>query len=181
MRITITILVALSLLACAEDPGFMATRPAWQPAERPIGVCTHSYTGQQRDSQDAYDAVRYAIATINSRLDFDIYATSETGCGVSITVGVPAEQGWVDPGGAAVISAGTSGIRCTVVTANTGTGELLQLTLQHELGHCLGLAHDPWEGSIMRRVQVPTPDREFPPWISDSDRRLIRATYNHGH
>jgi len=63
------------------------------------------------------------------------------------------------------------------VATHREAGELLNLTIHHELGHCLGLAHDDFEQSIMRREQSPTPWGQLPPWISDDDRALVRSLY----
>ena len=74
----------------------------------------------------------------------------------------------------------TNGQRqCLVTTNNTGTVDMLDLVLQHELGHCLGLAHDDYTESIMyggagRALRVTS---GFPPHISDSDRELLRHQF----
>jgi predicted Zn-dependent protease len=67
---------------------------------------------------------------------------------------------------------------CEVWTMNVvGPNDLEWLTTYHEMGHCLGLAHDDYEQSIMHPVQRPTADATIPPWISDYDRDLLRERY----
>ncbi len=167
-------LVALLLIGCVE-PGFMSTMPHWRADEQPLQICVDGYAEPPN-----LELASRVVRTINDRLGFKIYAITPTraDCVVIATFGVPAERGWMDPGGDARISTTLeSGVRCEISTANTGTNELLFYTFEHELGHCLGLAHDDWNGSIMRRTQISTPDRQFGPWISDFDRQLIRDRY----
>jgi len=155
----------------------MLTRPHWAEGEEPLAVCSSAYIG---DSAGARKMTSDAIGTINQRLGFKLYTAADVDCDVTVVVGAPVDVGtpWSDPGGHADYDPSvTSGVRCRVVTANTGTDELLFYTLEHELGHCVGLAHDDWDGSIMRRVQRSRTDGEFPPWISDHDRALLRETY----
>lgn len=171
-------LVALLLLACTE-PGFMPTRPAFDRRDVPLVVCAVSYAGDYEEG--ARKMAKDALATLNRRLGFDLFAfegDAASACDIAVTIGVPSEAGYLDPGGDASFDpARTANPRCVVRTVNTGTDELLAYTLQHELGHCAGLAHDPWIGSIMRRVQTPTPVGSWPPWLSDADRALLRETY----
>lgn len=171
-------LLALLLVGCAE-PGFMTSRPHWSRSEVPLSVCASAYVG---DSVGAQKMVRDVIGTINERLSFKLYTYAEATaleCDVIAIVGAPVEAHWRDPGGDASFDPrAVAGTRCLVTTANTGTDELLFYTLEHELGHCAGLDHDDWDGSIMRRVQRPAEPMEWPPWIDDHDRALLRETYN---
>jgi hypothetical protein len=185
MAIIVAVLAACAIagviygVATHSEPGFMDTTPGWEREDFPLDVCVHSYgldyletDGNPVRPEDLENA-EYVIGVINSRLGFEAYNLSGgDACEVIVTYGVPAEPGWQDPGGTAEISPKY----CTVDTSNVH-GELLTLTVHHELGHCLGLAHDDYELSIMRPVQTETPDRTIPPWISDSDRALLRATY----
>lgn len=156
-----------------EEPGFMDVTPNWETTDFPLAVCVTSYNTAGEVVTDADLSLgRSVVATVNERLGFVAYRIGDLPCRVNILVGVPAERGWQDPGGVAQIRHGS----CGVSIANV-TGELKFLSLYHELGHCLGLAHDEYQSSIMRPVQSVTPDGHMPPWISDSDRSLIRSTY----
>lgn len=183
MAIIIAILTAVVVgllvfgIGTHAEAGLAEARPLWEST--PIDVCASAYTGTPADNGDAIDATAHAVDTTNERLGFAAYVMSTTGCDTTVIVGAPTESGWRDPGGDAQFDAGRPG--CTIRTANTGTGEPLALTLQHELGHCLGLAHDDFSVSIMfggpGHALSPTPDRQFPPRITDADRETLRALY----
>jgi predicted Zn-dependent protease len=158
-------------VATHTEPGLMEDAPQWRPTDFPLATCQRAYVSGATTGID----VQKAIQTINSRLGFQAFVSSDSSCRVDITLGVPAEMGWMDPGGDARFTDSMNTMRCEVRTSNV-QGELLGLVLQHELGHCLGLAHDDYEQSIMRRVQNHTV-RGLPPWISDSDKSLLVGLY----
>jgi hypothetical protein len=157
-----------------EEAGFMETTPNWQANDFPLATCVASYNTSGIIAYSAdLEVSRYAMSLVNQRLGFNAYRLgSAAECKVNIILGVPTEAGWQDSGGVATINRGS----CTIEVANV-IGELKVLTLYHELGHCLGLDHDDFEASIMRPTQSVTPEGSMPPWISDSDRSLIRSTY----
>lgn len=174
------------------EPGFMAVEPGFTRADAPIPVRVTSYAPDGHD--DALRAVASAVEITNQRLGFDAFVvqTLPTSSGapfVDVEIGVPTEHSRaegavvVDPGGAALFHAGQR--ECYVTTSNTGTNELLDLVLQHELAHCLGLAHDSYESSIMCGSDPGQPSCTlrvldgFPPHISDNDRALLRTRYSH--
>lgn len=172
--------IAILLLSgCAAEAGFMDVRPRYLASEAPLGVCVEAYDGDAH----ALGVVAAAIHVTNTRLGFKAIGVGED-CAIAILTGAPAERGWLDPGGTATLYTDrTSGLRCSITIANTGTDEMLSLVTQHEIGHCLGLAHDDFESSIMRTTQTPAvpmvPGRapSWPPRITDSDRSLIRAAF----
>lgn len=166
-------------ISSRTEVGMMPETPDWHRSDFPLKVCAHPYAdsmGYAENSaaiSDATAAARFAVNVTNTRLGFRAFSLGTSCEDVDITVGVPAEHGWLEPGGDAVITSK----HCSVQTANVH-GELRDLVLQHELGHCLGLGHDSYEQSIMRKVQIAPAAGELPPWISDSDRALLRTTYS---
>lgn len=135
------------------------------------------------DPQDAVDAV---ISKINRRLGFKAFELDRSEVGlcyeghaVCVEIGVAHEPMWMDTAGdASFWNSEDFGMSCEVRTSNTGTAEMLHLVLEHEMGHCLGLAHDSYRKSIMFGGKLkPTPDGQLPPWISDDDRRMLRELY----
>lgn len=180
-----------------RDADLMEGFEPWPPETFPLRVCVHSYSSERGEfrvssNHEDMEHARYVTHEMNDRLDFeafviveDIHAPRPEGvrdCNVILTYGVPHETvhdprsdaRWtvVDEGGAAEFAHGY----CYVTTTNV-FGEIRTLVVQHELGHCLGLAHDDFETSIMRRSQSETPDRAFPAHITDHDRDLLRRTY----
>lgn len=158
-------------VATHDEPTFADNAIQWAPEDFPLRVCASDRRGQL----DARP-IQYVVQTVNQRLDMAAlaYVGAQEECDVVVTMGVPAEPGWTDPGGDARWARG--GRVCYVGVSNVH-GELVTLVLYHEMGHCLGLGHDDYEQSIMRPVQRETPDRALPPWISDADRAAIRARY----
>ena len=68
---------------------------------------------------------------------------------------------------------------CEVRTWNTGTAELADKALTHELGHCLGLTHDDFPASAMYPRIVS--DSNFRPTrlrFTDYDRALLHRLYH---
>lgn len=170
------VLIAYGVLT-HEEPGLMDEDKRW--AQMPLGVSCDGYAGPPDGDCNLVEGV---VEDINRRLGYDALIFAGEGytpeAEIVVTLGVPAEPGWMDPGGDATLAySGNTYTRCDIRTSNTGTTEMLVLVLHHELGHCLGLAHDDFEQSIMRPVQTPTPDRTIPPWITDADRSLLRSIY----
>lgn len=184
------------------EPGLMETTPGFSAQDTPIAVWVMAYhpdgpdgfdvqpedvpMASPEDQAHALQAVEQAVGVINGRLGFTaldvVHDHRDLAMPmIGVEVGVPSERSpgdgvIVDAGGAAMFHAG--GRECFVETVNTGTDEILGLVLQHELGHCLGLAHDPFESSIMRTTQTSTSEG-FPPRITDSDRDLLRHVFGH--
>lgn len=190
MAILIAVLTVIAItivgvgVATHTEPGLMDNRPGWRHSDFPLTVCVERDVGPVTDADTRI--VQSTIDTINERLGFAAYGLGEASlCSprstaripIAVMLGVPQEHAQ-EAGGSAEFVSGDH--FCRVEVVNPGTDELEGLVLQHELGHCLGLAHDPgFAQSIMRPVQHPTHDGAFPPWIDDFDRNLIRRTYGH--
>lgn len=155
-------------------------------SRRPIGICVQSYPTGNGATSDDFGMVNEAAHITNQRLGFDLLEVGDIrtyadGCRMVATIGVPVEVS-SDPARHAD-SGGGSGVchdGCCFSTWNTGTGELTSLAIQHEIGHCLGLAHDDYQMSIMYSRQHATTG-SYPPRISDSDRALLRDRYMPAH
>jgi hypothetical protein len=173
-------MIGIALLSGSSEPGLLDDRIQWETDDLPLKVCSHDRRTEDPFALEDHSerALDHAISMTNSRLGFD--ALTRAGgdeCHVVVTFGMPAEAGFRDPGGDASWDNGER--LCSVAIVNV-SGELETLTVQHELGHCLGLADDSdFEQSIMNDPLVETPIRMMPPWISDHDRTLLRAALGH--
>lgn len=172
-----------------NENGFMEDWHVWDTNDFPLRFTAARYRadGTWHASNAPLD-VRRAADRWNHALGFRAFEPVEQGIRAQIIIelGVPAEPDWMDPGGTAEIVASStwsptdgngSFFECRVKTSNTGTEEILFYVLIHELGHCLGLDHDYWDGSIMREKQFSAEDLRDAPRISDHDRALLRRRY----
>ena len=158
-----------------DEPGLTDPAASW-PA-MPLTVCV------ERGDTDLVIEVK---DTVNTRLGFAALVVDPGGpvavtdCDITVRMGVAVEVGKDEAGGNYTLERrGDTYHHCAVETANTGTTELELLVLEHEFGHCLGLAHDDFDASIMRRVQKPWSGKGFPAEITDWDRDLLRKKYLH--
>lgn len=169
------ILSFVFLFGCGMEPGLMSTTPFWHRGDIPVRVCAQSYTGDT--DEEARADVQDAIGWINARLGFELFRSSRIDCDVAVTLDLPVERHTREPGGEALIHwTAQTGPRVEINTTYS-FGEVRQQVIRHELLHAAGLQHDTWDGSIMRPIQHPTQGRQWPPWISDADRDLLRRIY----
>jgi hypothetical protein len=166
-----------------DEAGLIANVPQWEPAHFPLPVCVDD--ADSGDMEVNRRLIRSVAEETNARLGFAAVEHSPAPCRVRVAFGVPFEAGvWEAPGGHSAIQhvAGRAQA-CQVQISNVPNG-LLHLVLKHELGHCLGLAHDDFAASIMRDpvrfpMRQPAP-REFPPDFTSHDRDLLRRLYAAG-
>ena len=188
-QFSVGVAITIALMAIAgiiygvtthTEPGWMPGGPLWvQPlSPGPFDVCVHSYA-EPTSSESDLAVASYVVDRINDRVGIDLYqvytnSENSVSCPVNITYGVPAQEGWQEPGGAATLN--RDSFTCSIEVSNV-TGELRSLVTYHELGHCLGLDHDDFNSSIMRHSQSFTPSGQLPPRFSDFDTDLIRSHY----
>jgi predicted Zn-dependent protease len=174
-----------------EEPGLERPEVSWPKDDFPLSVQATSHV-PARTKEDR-NAVKAAIKTTNDRLGFTAfkYDDDTDTAHVQVTVGVPQDsslkthadfdgQTLKDAGGAFLLKAYPGDKRwkeCIVQTSNTGTIGLLHAVLQHELGHCLGLAHDDFESSIMHNPQKEWSGQGWPASLTDFDRNELRKRY----
>lgn len=176
-----------------HEAGLVREDVRWSKSRFPLRVSSGAYAGDADAQAEAHEAVRSAVREVNWRLGFTVLKHVDgADSDIDVVVGVP-QYPSDDPGAATDQLAltesggfykltGDSGVKqwvkCQIMTSNTGTIFVLGLVLEHEFGHCLGLAHDDFDSSIMYPTQRDWgTDSAFPPRFTDSDRSLLRKLY----
>ena len=167
------------------EPGLAHPENSWD--HTPITVTCRGYVPAD---DEACRVARATVSTLNSRLGLNLLLWVPMGTwramngmaegDIHITMRAPVSEGLCSAPGECFELTGTQNTytSCTMQTMNaSGAGDLEGLTVYHGLGHCLGLAHDDYQQSIMQPMQRRTHDRDFPPWISDFDQSLLRGKY----
>ena len=176
---TVVVLVLLVIgVVTHEEPDFTDARNSWD--HMPLTV---SCKGHVPEENKACGTAMTVVRTVNTRLGFKALKLGGPEADINITMRAPTEVGGVsrDQAGGHFELKGTARVyeHCQIWVMNVsgGASDLEALVLHHELGHCLGLAHDDYEASIMYPAQEITPDLEFPPRMSDWDRDALREKY----
>jgi hypothetical protein len=171
--------VAIALIvygvAAHQESGFTDARNRWD--HLPLTV---SCAGHTEADTEACDTAQSVMVTVNSRLGFKMLEWSRhADTDIRVTMRAPVEVGVDEPGGYFELTgSGRVYEHCEVRTMNVSAVDDLEwLVVYHEIGHCLGLAHDDYRMSIMSPQRSPTPARGISAWISDFDRELLRGKY----
>lgn len=132
------------------------------------------------DAPPDSDEVTEAVSIVNDQIGCEVLRL-RPGAGLTADVNIALDQpllvGSEEPGGSTRHSRGESGrMFATVETTNVTNPTLKTRVLVHEFGHVLGLAHDPFEASIMFPTQ---PDSEEPDFIrfTDADQATLNQLY----
>lgn len=172
-----------------KEAGLTRSEITWEKSKFPLTVSTKAYEGS---NAEASSAVQAAVKAVNSRLGFQALrnVSGVASADVQVTVGVPQDStNNTTTSGYALALKDAGGFfranisqtdpshwsNCAIETSNTGIITILDLVLQHELGHCLGLAHDDFNSSIMYPVQSEYDG--LPPTFTDSDKKILRGLY----
>lgn len=152
----------------------------WDKEQFPLSVSI--YTDNRHPPADPDDALSYVVDLINARLGFTaLQKSSSPNADIRIEFEAASLVGdsWLsDASGAVLHHRGDDGnLWCEVRTWNNGTVEMVDKVLTHELGHCLGLAHDDFASSAMYYSVEPDGPVLSRLRITDHDRKLLRDLY----
>ena len=152
----------------------------WDRDQFPLQV--HATTTNPHPPSDPVDATQSVISLLNSRLGFPAleWTDDPAAADISLTIGVAQEVGlWMSDANGATshIRASDGTLSCEISTWNTGTVEMLDKVLTHEMGHGLGLGHDDFPDSAMYYTVTPDGDRLTRGRLTDFDRGLLRELY----
>ena len=160
-------------LSTHREGGWLDGGPPWPRSSMPLPVA--AVDAEPGD----LDTLRAAVDAINERAGMHVFVLECAPVSALVTVAFHTPvggDGLAAPGGDAPRHTGPLHGRCDVRIGGV-RNELAWLVVEHELGHCLGLAHDDAQTSIMRPVQIDTPWGDLPPRLSDHDVALLRGAY----
>jgi len=140
----------------------------WSRSALPFEVETDGYVGE----------VQTSIDLINTQVGCDLLtyreATGSEPADISITSEAAMSRG--DGRGGSTWHL-RDGDRLRARVELYAAGSMAQRVLVHELGHALGLAHDPFPASIMYPTQYDNTGRLETVMFTDSDRSLLHRLY----
>lgn len=172
----LVVLLMVAGISGHREPSFIDHVPRWQ-REIPLKVSVSEHGGGDLLPRDGA-LVQQAVSEWNARVGLELFVLSTVDADIRVVMHAPAGDGWEPGGHSELVVRGGRAVGCDVRVSNVdGDGDVPLLVIEHELGHCLGLAHDDFDSSLMRPVQSPTPHGQFPPRITDADRSAIRERF----
>ena len=172
------------LTACETPTGSLdytkdCSPVTWDRDQFPLTV--YADTSNPYPPANPEEATRSVIDLINNRLGFQALIYSDAlDPAITVEIAGASESGtWMTDsnGGASHYRDSGGSLRCMVTTWNTGTLEMLDKVLTHEMYHALGLAHDPYEASAMYPT-ISSSGYFSRLRVSDHDRDLLRSLYH---
>ena len=162
------------------DYGGECKEVTWDREQFPLQV--HATSDNPFVPNEPQEATESVIDLLNSRLGFSAFEwTDEVDADVMIEIGVAqtVNTNMDDSNGDTSHFRRSDGrLACRIRTWNTGSLEMLDKALTHELSHALGLAHDPFADSAVSEERLrPDGDRLTRLRITDHDRALLRSRY----
>lgn len=178
MAVVIGVIVAAALVMVIvfvvidDQPTLVHPERRW--VEVPVSVTCVQYA----PSAPTCGIVQRRVAAFNSAVGFEMYRYDASSAQVGITLGTPVEAGADEPGGVFELRRdGDTYTSCDIRTMNTGGVEFLAQVIDHELGHCAGLAHDDSPNSKMYPLARERPSGGFGQRWRDGDLAALREQY----
>lgn len=187
-------LVALALLSVAstcevgDTTGFIPGSAEWSIWNIPLQIRVEDYPAREPSSAHRRSAAQ-AVAAFNDAAGLTLYEITTDpmrGADVVLTFDAPSRPE-LDPGVLGYAERQEEPdfegevrlVGCTIGLTDAYEIALTSLIIQHELGHCVGLAHDQTRASIMY-PELAVPDSGFPPALTGADAKRLRQRYRRG-
>lgn len=169
--------VVIGVTVPPSEPGFLEGAPIWDRADLPIQVSVGRYNveGTEHRKEDIV-MVKRVLKRINKHVGVKLFQlNADPMADIAIELGVPWEVGGTGEEGRAEIRQHMqTAVGCDVIVTGTVPWAIEPAVVYHELGHCLGLAHDERPFSIMYPdTTKESVGRDFTP----HDVELLRERY----